>query len=313
MIEVLEDMPEGVVGVEAVGEVTANDYETVLIPTFETGRGRARSPQRGVRRRRTVHRASRAARCWTTSSGDLPRQGVGEDRARHRRRLDAPPHQGVLVARAEGHEGLPDHRARRGEGLGGWLSDIEMINAVTLVTADMSTSCAFYDALGFESIVGGPDAPFTTYRRRRRLPQRAVRSRARAGARRSGVGSSSGSPTWTRCTNVRSHTGTRPRCHRPTRRGVSATSTCATPTATSSASPSSSPRGESGESVAPVRRVPVDLGQRRHHAVGADPRAGAERAPGDMVEVGRRRGTPDAGTGRARTPRGWGGRRAACG
>jgi hypothetical protein len=38
MIEVLEDMPEGVVGVEAVGEVTASDYETVLIPTFETGR-----------------------------------------------------------------------------------------------------------------------------------------------------------------------------------------------------------------------------------------------------------------------------------
>ena len=39
-----------------------------------------------------------------------------------------------------------------------------MINAVTLVTADMPTSCAFYDALGFERIVGGPDAPFTTYR-----------------------------------------------------------------------------------------------------------------------------------------------------
>ena len=39
-----------------------------------------------------------------------------------------------------------------------------MINAVTLVTADMSTSCAFYAALGFESIVGGADAPFTTYR-----------------------------------------------------------------------------------------------------------------------------------------------------
>jgi catechol 2,3-dioxygenase-like lactoylglutathione lyase family enzyme len=39
-----------------------------------------------------------------------------------------------------------------------------MINAVTLVTADMSTSCAFYGALGFESVVGGPDASFTTYR-----------------------------------------------------------------------------------------------------------------------------------------------------
>ena len=39
-----------------------------------------------------------------------------------------------------------------------------MINAVTLVTADMTASCAFYAALGFESVVGGPDAPFTTYR-----------------------------------------------------------------------------------------------------------------------------------------------------
>ena len=39
-----------------------------------------------------------------------------------------------------------------------------MLNAVTLVTADMARSCAFYDALGFESIVGGATAPFTTYR-----------------------------------------------------------------------------------------------------------------------------------------------------
>jgi catechol 2,3-dioxygenase-like lactoylglutathione lyase family enzyme len=44
------------------------------------------------------------------------------------------------------------------------LSDIEMINAVTLVTADMARSFAFYDALGFEVVVGGPDDPFTTYR-----------------------------------------------------------------------------------------------------------------------------------------------------
>jgi catechol 2,3-dioxygenase-like lactoylglutathione lyase family enzyme len=47
---------------------------------------------------------------------------------------------------------------------GGSVSDIEMINAVTLVTAAMETSCAFYEALGFERVVGGPAAPFTTYR-----------------------------------------------------------------------------------------------------------------------------------------------------
>jgi catechol 2,3-dioxygenase-like lactoylglutathione lyase family enzyme len=44
------------------------------------------------------------------------------------------------------------------------LSDIRMINAVTLVTADMPTSYAFYESLGFDRIVGGPEAAFTTYR-----------------------------------------------------------------------------------------------------------------------------------------------------
>ena len=33
-----------------------------------------------------------------------------------------------------------------------------MINAVTLVTADMARSHAFYDALGFETVLGGPYA-----------------------------------------------------------------------------------------------------------------------------------------------------------
>ena len=39
-----------------------------------------------------------------------------------------------------------------------------MINAVTLVTADMDLSCAFYDAMGFERVMGGSGTPFTTYR-----------------------------------------------------------------------------------------------------------------------------------------------------
>jgi catechol 2,3-dioxygenase-like lactoylglutathione lyase family enzyme len=38
-----------------------------------------------------------------------------------------------------------------------------MINAVTLATADMAASFAFYVALGFEPLVGGADAEFTTY------------------------------------------------------------------------------------------------------------------------------------------------------
>jgi catechol 2,3-dioxygenase-like lactoylglutathione lyase family enzyme len=44
------------------------------------------------------------------------------------------------------------------------VSDVEMLNAVTLVTADMARSCAFYQGLGFRWVAGGPDAPFTTYR-----------------------------------------------------------------------------------------------------------------------------------------------------
>lgn len=48
--------------------------------------------------------------------------------------------------------------------MGRRLSEIEMLNAVTLVTADMARSCGFYEALGFELLVGGATAPFTTYR-----------------------------------------------------------------------------------------------------------------------------------------------------
>jgi len=40
------------------------------------------------------------------------------------------------------------------------------INAVTLATADMAASLAFYDGLGFVRIVGDAAAPFVTYRLR---------------------------------------------------------------------------------------------------------------------------------------------------
>ncbi|HEY7478211.1 MAG TPA: STAS/SEC14 domain-containing protein [Actinomycetota bacterium] len=39
MIEVIEGLPEGVVGLEAVGEVTADDYESVAVPAIERARG----------------------------------------------------------------------------------------------------------------------------------------------------------------------------------------------------------------------------------------------------------------------------------
>ena len=68
------------------------------------------------------------------------------------------------------------------------------------------------------------------------------------------------------------------------------------------------------QGVATVRRVPVGVGERRG-------RSGCVRMPApvpkvprdDVVEVGGLAGTPDAGRGRARTPTGGGGRRAACG
>ena len=38
MIELLEGLPDGVVGLEAVGEVTSEDYESVAVPAVERAR-----------------------------------------------------------------------------------------------------------------------------------------------------------------------------------------------------------------------------------------------------------------------------------
>lgn len=40
---------------------------------------------------------------------------------------------------------------------------IESISAVTLFTADMARSVAFYQAMGFRMKYGGPDAAFTSF------------------------------------------------------------------------------------------------------------------------------------------------------
>jgi catechol 2,3-dioxygenase-like lactoylglutathione lyase family enzyme len=39
----------------------------------------------------------------------------------------------------------------------------ESLSAVTLGVTDMARSCAFYEALGFERLYGGPDAAFTSF------------------------------------------------------------------------------------------------------------------------------------------------------
>ena len=41
---------------------------------------------------------------------------------------------------------------------------IEMVSAITLATHDMARAVAFYRALGFVSIFGGAEAPFTSFR-----------------------------------------------------------------------------------------------------------------------------------------------------
>ena len=41
---------------------------------------------------------------------------------------------------------------------------VQTINAVTLLTADMPAAVEFYEALGFQLLAGGTDAPFTTFR-----------------------------------------------------------------------------------------------------------------------------------------------------
>jgi catechol 2,3-dioxygenase-like lactoylglutathione lyase family enzyme len=41
---------------------------------------------------------------------------------------------------------------------------VESISAVTLLTADMAKAVAFYRALGFHLLFGGPDASFTSFR-----------------------------------------------------------------------------------------------------------------------------------------------------
>ena len=41
---------------------------------------------------------------------------------------------------------------------------VETISAVTLVTKDMAESVLFYEALGFQLLSGGPEAPFSSFR-----------------------------------------------------------------------------------------------------------------------------------------------------
>ena len=44
------------------------------------------------------------------------------------------------------------------------MDPVERLSAITLGTLDMATSVAFYEALGFHRLYGGPEADFTSYR-----------------------------------------------------------------------------------------------------------------------------------------------------
>jgi SpoIIAA-like len=41
MLKLIEDLPKGIVGVEAAGEVTADDYRHVLVPAFDAAKAAA--------------------------------------------------------------------------------------------------------------------------------------------------------------------------------------------------------------------------------------------------------------------------------
>lgn len=42
------------------------------------------------------------------------------------------------------------------------MADIDEINAITLVVTDMAASVRFYNRLGFQTVYGGADAPFSS-------------------------------------------------------------------------------------------------------------------------------------------------------
>jgi catechol 2,3-dioxygenase-like lactoylglutathione lyase family enzyme len=48
--------------------------------------------------------------------------------------------------------------------VGAQREPVERISAVTLLTADMGEAVAFYEALGFHLLYGGPEATFTSFR-----------------------------------------------------------------------------------------------------------------------------------------------------
>ncbi len=70
----------------------------------------------------------------------------------------------VTVARGPGAAQAVTLDSRlRGGGVTDERGPIEAISALTLATADMARSYAFYEALGFRVRYGGPDAAFTSF------------------------------------------------------------------------------------------------------------------------------------------------------
>lgn len=70
---------------------------------------------------------------------------------------------------------------------------IETISAVTVATADMARSCAFYQALGFRVRYGGPEAAFTSFELRDGYLNVSAASDREAPPAGSAAGSSAGS------------------------------------------------------------------------------------------------------------------------
>ena len=82
MIELLAGLPDPIVGLRASGQVTAQDYESVVIPAIES-KLQAHGAVRALYQLGPAFSGFSAGVMWDDASGIHPSQGVGKDCCRH--------------------------------------------------------------------------------------------------------------------------------------------------------------------------------------------------------------------------------------
>lgn len=88
MIELLPGLPDPIVGLLASGQMTAQDYESVVIPAIES-KLQAHGAVRVLYQLGPAFTGFTAGAMWDDASGIYLSQGVGKDRLRHGQRRDA--------------------------------------------------------------------------------------------------------------------------------------------------------------------------------------------------------------------------------